>query len=211
MMARGGSKHAAGETPRWIVALTRMIRSSTLSLPEWVCTVHSRNHRNHSWVRVTGVLKMYAQKRHLNHITLHRLTDFNELWYHQLDVIVATLTFEKDASVRIEFSAMVLVLTSYVQGTTQGGGEGQYAGGGASAYAAQSGGGGYDEHANLTVTQKKIIDWINSHPDDPDDGSHIGTISRHVHATEQDFAYVYLMRTLQPIHSSSLAATPLRA
>ncbi|VDB83055.1 unnamed protein product [Peniophora sp. CBMAI 1063] len=121
-----------------------------------------------SWVRVTGVLKIYNQKRHLNHITLHALTDFNELWYHQLDVIVATLTFEKGSS------------------TAQGDGDGQYSGN-ASAYAAQSGGGG-DGDPGLSGVQKMIVDWINSHDEDPDDGYHIGVISRHVHTTEQAFA-----------------------
>ncbi|KZV69483.1 replication protein A, subunit RPA32 [Peniophora sp. CONT] len=125
-----------------------------------------------SWVRVTGVLKTYNNKRHLNHITIHRLTDFNELWYHQLDVIVATLTFEKGLS-----------------SAPQGDGDGQHAGHSASAYAAHAaGGGGSDEHANLPPVQKAIVEWIMSHPDDPDDGYHIGVISRHVNASEDEFA-----------------------
>lgn len=55
-------------------------------------------------MRVTGVLKTYQTERHVNHITIHRISDSNELWYHQLDVIVATLKAEKGLSVRPSFS-----------------------------------------------------------------------------------------------------------
>ncbi|KAI0035923.1 hypothetical protein K488DRAFT_76271 [Vararia minispora EC-137] len=130
------------------------------------------NIESNSWVRVTGLMKTYNNKRHLSQVAIRPVTDPNEIWYHLADVIVVTLMSERGAPGQPS------------QSHTQAASNGLTA----SAYTAQSSGNsGNSEYAGLPRVQRAILEWIQAQVP-CDEGFHIKVISRSVQATEDEFA-----------------------
>lgn len=61
------------------------------TLPEMCSLSHSEN----DYVRVSGTLKTFGNKRYINASHVRKIDDFHELYFHLLDAMTITLTLQR--------------------------------------------------------------------------------------------------------------------
>ncbi|TFY83713.1 hypothetical protein EWM64_g296 [Hericium alpestre] len=116
-----------------------------------------------SYVRATGNLKTFGNKRYINALNIRPVKDFHEIFFHLAEAMGITMIFER--------------------GPPSGAGQAQPNGAGqpsASAYTAQSrGASSMDKYAHLPPLPRRIIEFILQQPPNPE-GVHIFAITRSV-------------------------------
>lgn len=105
------------------------------------------------WVRILGNLKTYNDKKHITAVRIYKVTDHNEIFYHQLEALQAHLYFTKGPLG--ENGAPVAA------GGSGAGVPSAYTSGGNT-------GGGPDEYSGLSPIAKRMLIWIknNTHSED---------------------------------------------
>ncbi|KAI0322198.1 hypothetical protein OF83DRAFT_1167724 [Amylostereum chailletii] len=129
------------------------------------------------WIRATGSLKMFNNKRHMSAVNVRRVTDFNEIFFHLSEVMVQHIISEKGGPPG--------AVNQSPSGLNQSGATP------ASAYAAQPQGGTTAGHdfSHLPPVQRGIVEYILAQPDRGlPDGIHIGKISKALTADADAFS-----------------------
>jgi len=114
------------------------------------------------WVRILGNLKSFNGKKHVTAARIFRVTDYNEIFFHQLEALQAHLFFTKGS----------LGENNQPTSNAAGGVPSAYTSGGAI-------GGGVDEYAGHTPLAKRMLIWIKSNTTS-DDGVIMTDIARGV-------------------------------
>ncbi|THH20680.1 hypothetical protein EW146_g718 [Bondarzewia mesenterica] len=130
-----------------------------------------------SYVRVTGTLKTYGNKRYINTVHIRPIKDWHEheLWFHIAEIMAITLTFDR-GPVRDIIYPSAPAGSSVNQNTAAGQGHA------ASAYTAQPNPVVADERwANLPPVQLSIVTYMSQQPQQ-DEGIHVSAIARAVGA-----------------------------
>ncbi|KAF5381079.1 hypothetical protein D9615_004013 [Tricholomella constricta] len=113
------------------------------------------------YVRVTGSLKTFGNKRYINATHIRIATDPHEVYFHILEAVAVTLMIDR--------------------GTTSGAGHiaaASGSGGIASAYTSHHGASNAsDQYSHLPALQQKIVRFIDTQPRS-DEGVHVSTIAR---------------------------------
>ncbi|KAF9004673.1 replication protein A subunit RPA32 [Cyathus striatus] len=110
------------------------------------------------YVRVTGGLKMFGQKRYINATHIRPVQDFHEIYFHILEVITVSLILER----------------GHPHGPKK---VAPLPGAGASAYLNQNTSAASDEFASLPPLQRAIVRFILDQPPS-DEGVHVAAIAR---------------------------------
>jgi replication factor A2 len=118
--------------------------------------------RDMCWVRILGNLKSFNDKKHVTAARISRVTDYNEIFFHQLEALQAHLFFIRGP----------LAEDNQPTSGAAGGVPPAYTAGGTV-------GGGVDEYAVFTPLGKRMLMWIKSNTVS-DDGVIMTDIARGV-------------------------------
>ncbi|OBZ75358.1 Replication factor A protein 2 [Grifola frondosa] len=118
------------------------------------------------YIRVTGSLKSFGNKRYINATLLRLTTDPHELYFHILEAMTVTHIFHKGAPPRPSEGGKRNAIAANSAGQ--------------SAYTAQSHS-TTDGYGNLPALQQQIIRFIAAQPPN-DEGVHVATIARSIGA-----------------------------
>jgi len=128
--------------------------TGTISVRQWVEGSSEEEEGNtieqDSYVRVMGTLKTFNGKRNINCMAIHLIKDFNELVYHDLEVIYVHLALTRG------------VPNNGQGGSTTGQNHGNQSNYGANPYAQTNGHGSSEAYSDLAPIQRKIMSYIAS-------------------------------------------------
>lgn len=119
--------------------------------------------RDMCWVRILGNLKSFNDKKHVTAARMFRVTDYNEIFFHQLEALEAHLFFTRGSSGE----------NNQPTSGAAGGVPSAYTSGGPV-------GGGVNEYPGFTPLAKRMLMWIKSNTVDGEDGVIMTDIARGV-------------------------------
>lgn len=101
-------------------------------------------YRDMCWVRILGNLKSFHGKRHVTAARIFPITDYNEIFFHQLEALQAHLFFTTGplGGNNNTSNAAGGAMSAYIPGGTTGGG------------------GGTDKYAEFSPLAKRMHIWI---------------------------------------------------
>ncbi|TFK42517.1 hypothetical protein BDQ12DRAFT_278987 [Crucibulum laeve] len=119
------------------------------------------------YIRVTGGLKTFGNKRYINATHMRPVKDAHEIYFHTLEAIHVTLILERGPPLGIGQAAQPRAPANATAIT-----------GGTNAYANQSSSvANFDEYSHLPALQRSIIRFILEQPHN-DEGIHVAAIAR---------------------------------
>ncbi|TFK54782.1 replication protein A, subunit RPA32 [Heliocybe sulcata] len=119
-----------------------------------------------TFVRVTGTLKTFSNKRHINATHIRLINDPMEIHFHELECVYATLFFRNGPPGQGNEVASTNGQTTNM-----------------SNYTAQASSGQRQEWAHLSPAQRAILEYMASVAGQNDEGIHVGAIARAVQGT----------------------------
>ncbi|KAH8116775.1 replication protein A, subunit RPA32 [Phellopilus nigrolimitatus] len=125
-----------------------------------------------TYVRVTGVLKNFSNKRYINANSVRPCTDAHELYFHMMEVMYVSLVHQRGPPPRPGEENRQN--GSLAATATNGGATSNY-----SAYTSTSKTGANDQYAGLSALARRIIDFVVAQPPS-EEGTHVAAIARHV-------------------------------